>query len=92
LIAICAFLGGILAAFFGWTGSQETFNPRKFGASVGFALLAGLGYAVTYSYSETIGVRDYFLAVLGGAGWDVLTNRAVGTAEALRKSKTVPPG
>lgn len=79
-IAAAAFAGGVLAALLGWLDSKEDFDPRKFGKSLGFALLAALGFAITYSLTGNIGVRDIFLAILGGAGWDVLTNRALGAA------------
>ncbi len=83
LVALCAFGGGILSALLGWADSIEPFDARKFAKSVGFALLAGLGFAVSYAYQDTIGVKDYFLAILGGAGWDVLTNRVKGTLDRL---------
>jgi hypothetical protein len=80
LIALAAFAGGILAAFLGWLNSNEPFAPRKFGRSVGFALLAGIGFAGGYSFADSIGARDLFAAVLAGAGVDVISNRALGAA------------
>jgi hypothetical protein len=80
LIALAAFGGGTLAAFLGWLDSAEPFAPRKFGRSLGFALLSGIGFAVGYSFSDSIGARDLFAAVLAGAGVDALSNRALGAA------------
>ncbi len=79
-VAVAAFAGGILAAFLGWLDSKEPFDPRKFGKSVGVALLSGFAFAVGYTFSNHIGVRDVFVAVLAGAGVDALTNRAIGAA------------
>lgn len=80
IIALAAFGGGVLAAVLGFLDSKEPFDARKFGKSVGVAMLSGLAFAVGYSFSNHIGARDTFLAVLAGAGVDVLTNRAIGAS------------
>ena len=80
-IALAAFGGGVLSAFLGWLDSKEPFDSHKFLKSVGFALLAGLGFAASYSFSDGITVRDVVVAILGGAGWDSLTNRFVGAVK-----------
>lgn len=78
-IALVAFGGGILSAFLGFLDSAEPFNGRKFAKSVGFALLSGIGFAVAYEFRDGITIKDLGLAVLGGAGVDSLSNRALGT-------------
>ena len=78
-IALAAFGGGILAAGLGYFESPESFNPKKFGASIIRALIAGLVFAVGYSVTGAgISVLDILIAVVGGAGIDVLGNRAAG--------------
>lgn len=80
IVAVAAFVGGVLSAFLGFLDSKEKFDPRKFGKSIGVALLSGLAFAIGYSFSETIGARDIFVAILAGAGVDGITNRALGAA------------
>ena len=77
-VALAAFGGGVLSAFMGWLESKEPFDPRKFGKSMGVALLAGLSFAVGYSFSNSVGARDIFVAILAGAGIDALSNRTSG--------------
>ena len=79
-VALAAFLGGCLSATLGWLDSKEPFDGRKFGRSVGFALLSGIGFAIGYSFADGIGIKDLFLAFQSGAGWDSITNRALGAA------------
>jgi len=81
VIAAAAFCGGILAAFLGWLDSKEPWDPRKFGKSMGFALLSALGFAIGYSFADTIGARDIFVAILAGAGVDSISNRAIGAVK-----------
>ena len=78
IIALSAFGGGILAAILGWLDSKEEFDPRKFAKSIGFAFLAGLGFAVGYQLSDGPLTRDCLVALLSGAGWDAVTNRTLG--------------
>lgn len=78
-IALAAFLGGIMSATFGWLDSHEPFSAKKFGRSVGAALIAAVVFAVGYNLVGSIGARDLFIALLGGAGVDVLSNRVLGT-------------
>lgn len=78
IVALAAFFGGVLSAFLGWCDSHESFDLRKFGKSVGFAFLAALGFALSYSFADSVGARDVFVAILAGAGVDCLSNRAIG--------------
>ncbi len=75
-IALVALLGGLAAAFLGWMESGETFDPRKFGGSAIRALVAAVIFAVGYHFANHVSVLDLFYAFLGGAGVDVLGNRA----------------
>ncbi len=77
ILAIAAFGGGILSAIMGFVDSGEPFNLRKFSKSVIISLLAGIGVAVT-SQSAQVGIKEILMAVLAGAGSDVVVNRAVG--------------
>ena len=76
-IALAAFAGGMLSAILGWIDSSEPFNVRKFGRSAIFALLSGVAFGVGYNFVGQVGVRDLFLALLSGAGVDVLSHRAI---------------
>jgi len=78
-IALAAFLGGIIAATLGYWDSNGPFNAKKFGRSILFALLAAGVFAVGYKWTaESLGIRDIIFGILGGAGVDVLSNRALG--------------
>ena len=81
-IAGSAFVGGIVAAALGWLDSGEAFAVRKFSASVLRALAAGVVFAVSYSYTNSITPIDVGLAFAGGAGMDVLGNRVAGAIKA----------
>lgn len=88
-IAVAAFAGGIVSSLLGWFDSQEPFVIRKFAASLVRALVAGIGFAAAYQYTNgqyTNGLSpiDILLAFLGGAGVDVLGNRISGTIKAGR--------
>ena len=77
-VALAALLGGVVAALLGWLESNEPFNPRKFGGSAIRALLAAVVFAVGYHLQASVSMLDLFYAFLGGAGVDVLGNRAAG--------------
>jgi len=83
-IAAAAFIGGIIAALAGWLKSEEEFNVRKFMASVVRSLVAGVGIAIAYNYSNDLSPIDFGVAWLAGAGVDVLGNRAAGAIAARR--------
>ena len=79
LLAVAGALGAIVAAALGWLESGEPFNARQFTSSLLRALVAGLLFAATkYVGVETITAWEYILAFIGGAGVDVLGNRAAG--------------
>jgi len=78
-IAVAAFIGGIVASLLGWFDSQEPFVARKFGASLVRALVAAIGFAAAYQYTNGLAPIDLAIAFLGGAGVDVLGNRISGS-------------
>jgi hypothetical protein len=65
-----------LNAVLGWVDSGEKFNGRKFGASVLRGVITALGVVVAFpaAFPSTapIGLLQYVLALLAGAGVDTL--------------------
>ena len=62
----------------GWLDSGEVFEARKFSASIVRALIAGVVFAVGYTYTNSLSPLDIGIAFVGGAGVDVLGNRISG--------------
>jgi len=89
-IALAAFTGGILAAGLGWLDSGKAFDPRKFGSSAIRAFIAGIVFAIAYVFKDGITVIDILIAFIGGAGVDVIGNRAAGAIKTKLSPK--PPG
>jgi len=81
-IGVSAFAGGIVVALLGWLDSGETFEIRKFSASIVRALIAGVVFVVGYSYINSLSPIDIGIAFCGGAGIDVLGNRISGAIKA----------
>ena len=81
-IGISAFIGGIVVALLGWLDSGETFEIRKFSASIVRALIAGVVFAVGYTYANSLSLIDIGIAFCGGAGVDALGNRISGAIKA----------
>ena len=78
LIGASALVGGMVAAVLGWLDSGEVFKARKFSASIVRALMAGVVFAVGYTYTNSLSPLDIGIAFIGGAGVDVLGNRISG--------------
>ena len=78
LIGASALVGGMVAAVLGWLDSGEVFEARKFSASIVRALMAGVVFAVGYTYTNSLSPLDIGIAFIGGAGVDVLGNRISG--------------
>ena len=76
LLVLCAFGGGVLVAYLGWLESGEPFDDRKFFASVGRAIVAGVVTAFLFQGVEAVDLWTYLTAFLLGAGVDVLGHRA----------------
>ncbi len=77
-IAIAAFCGGIISALLGWLDGGQEFNARKFASSALRALIAAIIFAIAYNFAESFGWYDILAAIAGGAGVDVIGNRAAG--------------
>jgi len=101
LLTISALAGALFSAGAGWLDSGEPFVARKFTSSILRAFLSGALFAAsTYAGLDTIASGwVYIFAFLGGAGIDVLGNRASGaivaavkTANTSTSSTTPPPG
>jgi len=78
LVGASALVGGMVAAVLGWLDSGEVFEARKFSASIVRALIAGVVFAVGYTYTNSLSPLDIGIAFIGGAGVDVLGNRISG--------------
>lgn len=87
IIFAAAFVGGVANALLGWIDSKLPFVPRKFVASVIRALVAGVVFAIGYSYGDGIGIMDIGVAFLGGAGVDVIGNRIAGVVKSDKTRK-----
>jgi len=79
LLALLACTGGVISALLGWLNSGEAFVTRKFMASIIRAVVAGIVFAIGYTFADGISIVDLFAAFLGGAGIDVLGNRVAGS-------------
>lgn len=89
-IAVAAFIGAVASALLGWFDSAEPFAARKFSASIVRALVAAVGLAVAYNYTNSISPIDLGIAFVAGSGVDVLGNRISGAIKAgMGKSTTV---
>lgn len=83
-VALAATFGGILLWLIGFLKSNEDFAPKKAALSFILALLAGLGFGLSYGIPESqVTIIDIFQAVLAGAG---VGGIAYGTTSMLTKS------
>lgn len=86
LVTVLSIAGALFAAALGWCESGEPFNARKFTASILRAFAAGMVFSVTsYASLETADIWTYFASFLGGAGIDVIGNRAAGAIASRNK-------
>jgi len=81
-IAGATFLGAMVVSLLGWLKSSEAFNVKKFSASLVTALVAAVGFAVAYQYSNALTPIDLGVAFLGGAGIDAVRKGAAGSITA----------
>ena len=79
-IAGAAFLGVMAVSLLGWLKSGEAFVVRKFVASLVTAVIAAVGFAVAYQYSNALTPIDLGVAFLGGAGADSVRKGVAGAA------------
>ena len=85
ILVLLSVVGAIIAAVLGWVESGEPFDQRKFLASVFRAVLAGLFAALVFQDIENITLWTFVVALLYGAGFDVLGHRAAGAISRLRE-------
>ena len=76
IVIIAAFLGSLGSGYFGYLKSGEAFNIRKFLPSIWSAVVSAMVFALGFQKTSDIATYSFILAFLGGAGVDVLTNRA----------------
>jgi hypothetical protein len=89
LIAVAAFVGGIISSLVGYLTSGEAWSTRKFVASLLIVLIAGVGFSLSYQLSgSTITWADLLTAFFAGAGGDALINRI---AKAQVFNQPLPP-
>jgi len=69
-IAVSASVGALTLAVLGFLNSGEAFNPRKFIGSAITAIVAGVGVAVAFKYTNGVGLLDILGAFLTGVGAD----------------------
>ncbi len=78
-IALSAFFGGILSGTIGFLDAKkvgELFDWTKLIATVITALIAGIGFALVYEFTnDAVTWVDILQAVFAGAGGDALVNR-----------------
>jgi len=88
IIASAAFVGGLLSSLLGWfdakvmaekEGKTEIWSWNKFGQSVITSFGASLVFALGYSFRDTFGTIDVFVAVVGGLGLEAGTHRLIGS-------------
>lgn len=77
ILAAVSVLGAIISATLGWLESSEPFDARKYLSSIIRGILSGLVVFIGYQYVnlDTITPFDYVLALLMGAGVDVIGHR-----------------
>ncbi len=88
ILILVTVIGAIFVAILGWGESGEPFDARKFGCSLGRAIIAGLIAAMAFQDIQEITAWTYLVAFLLGAGVDVAGHRASGV---LRRARGKPP-
>jgi len=85
ILILLTVFGAIFVAFLGWVESGEDFDPRKFTASIGRAIIGGLVAALIFQGTENPTIWTYVSALLIGAGIDVAGHRLSGAYTELTK-------
>jgi len=78
ILIILTVAGALAVAVLGWIESGEDFDVRKFGASVGRAIIGGLLAALIFEGTTEPTIWTYVTAFLIGAGVDVAGHRLSG--------------
>lgn len=77
-LAVASYAGTLALALLAWTESQEKFNLRKFLTSAIRGLVVAAG-VVAFSTVDALGVKDLFMAFIGGAGGNALIKSGMRT-------------
>jgi len=85
ILVLVTVAGAIAAAILGWAESGEPFNLRKFASSLGRAVIAGLLSSLIFQGVTEITVWTIVLALLTGAGVDVIGHRGAGVLNQMTK-------
>ena len=88
LLILVTLLGAIAAALLGWAESGQPFDKRKFAASIGRAIIAGLLSSLVFQNQTEIDVWVLVLAFLTGAGLDVIGHRGIGALRTLQQENS----
>jgi hypothetical protein len=88
ILALLSVFGALFSAVLGWLDSGEPFDARKMASSLLRAVIAGFLAALGFSTLPAVGIWDYIVAFLTGAGIDTVGNRAAGAVVAKLKPKT----
>ena len=75
-VAISSAAGSLASGLLGWLDAGGSFDRRKFAGNVIRSLVAGMSFALGQALTDYTGIALYFYAFLGGAGVDVILNRA----------------
>lgn len=78
ILIVLTVIGALAVAILGWVESGEDFDSRKFGASVGRAIIGGLLAALIFEGTTDPTTWTYITAFLIGAGVDVAGHRLSG--------------
>jgi hypothetical protein len=90
IVAIAAFLGAMATASLGWLSQDppEDFKFRKFLGSVIRGLIAAVGIAAAFNFTDvSSSVTMYFVAFFSGAGFDAAGNAAGSAAKKIQQPK-----
>lgn len=90
-VAAAAWFGGIVSGVVGFLDSEKrrqtgvrlksAWSWRKFARTFIVSAIAGIAFAVGFQQFDSLQVAHYFVAFLGGAGFDALANRFLGATE-----------
>ena len=85
LIALAAFVGGLVTALLGWAEQATPWDWKKFTSSAIRSFVGAIAIAVAMDYSGPVTPMLYLFAFLSGAGIEVGGNRVAGI---IRKKTT----
>jgi len=99
-VAATAWFGGIVSGLLGFLDSEkgklkgkglrQRWSWGKFFRTFLVSAIAGVGFAVGYQQLDSLQVVHFFVAFLGGAGGDALSNRFLGATTETPKASSSP--